>query len=304
MKHVCCLLIFLSIESYSLLAQQTPDLSYNPKIGAKMYPDGDGPIIYMDKAHKNFHTRDGRYTAFTRVLEADGYRVADFDQAFSSEALKNVKILVIANALGEESHPVVKPTKSAFTDEEVQSIKKWVAEGGALFLIADHMPFAGAAANLAQAFDFEFYDGFAMYNPKKGKIDYTLEDKNLASHAITQGRNQAEQVTRVRSFTGQGFKIPEGAESILKLDSNQKIYLTEAMWEFNEDTEQFPATDLSQGAIMKYKKGRLVMFGEAAMFSAQLAFKKKMKVGMNAKGAEQNYQLLLNLVHWLDGKLD
>jgi hypothetical protein len=45
------------------------------------------------------------------------------------------------------------------------------------------------------------------------------------------------------------------------------------------------------------------MFGEAAMFSAQLAGPQKRKVGMNDELAKQNYQLLLNIIHWLDGKL-
>ncbi|MFT5253862.1 MAG: hypothetical protein ACI87N_002915 [Flavobacteriales bacterium] len=55
-----------------------------------------------------------------------------------------------------------------------------------------------------------------------------------------------------------------------------------------------------QGAYKKYGKGKVVVFGEAAMFSAQLAGAKK-KMGMNNKVAPENYQLLLNIIHWLDG---
>jgi hypothetical protein len=46
------------------------------------------------------------------------------------------------------------------------------------------------------------------------------------------------------------------------------------------------------------------MFGEAAMFTAQLAGPQQTKAGMNSDYAEQNYQLLLNIIHWLDGKPD
>ena len=44
------------------------------------------------------------------------------------------------------------------------------------------------------------------------------------------------------------------------------------------------------------------MFGEAAMFSAQLAGPNKIRVGMNSDYAGENYKLLLNIIHWLDRK--
>ena len=35
------------------------------------------------------------------------------------------------------------------------------------------------------------------------------------------------------------------------------------------------------------------------MFTAQLSGPEREPVGMNAPGAEQNFQLVLNLLHWL-----
>jgi hypothetical protein len=55
---------------------------------------------------------------------------------------------------------------------------------------------------------------------------------------------------------------------------------------------------------MKYGKGRLVIFGEAAMFTAQLAGPTKARAGMNADYADENYRLLLNIIHWLDGRFE
>lgn len=40
------------------------------------------------------------------------------------------------------------------------------------------------------------------------------------------------------------------------------------------------------------------------MFTAQLAGVDRIRVGMNTKEVEENYQLLLNIVHWLDDKLE
>jgi hypothetical protein len=50
---------------------------------------------------------------------------------------------------------------------------------------------------------------------------------------------------------------------------------------------------------MKVGKGRVAVFGEAGMFTAQLAGPKQTPMGMNAPEAEQNHQLVLNLLHWL-----
>ena len=50
---------------------------------------------------------------------------------------------------------------------------------------------------------------------------------------------------------------------------------------------------------MKVGKGRVAVFGEAGMFTAQLAGPKQRPMGMNAPEAKQNHQLLLNVMHWL-----
>ena len=40
------------------------------------------------------------------------------------------------------------------------------------------------------------------------------------------------------------------------------------------------------------------------MFTAQLVGPEKIWAGMNAEIAKENYRLLLNRIHWLDGNLD
>ena len=78
--------------------------------------------------------------------------------------------------------------------------------------------------------------------------------------------------------------------------------MPQTAWEFKKDTPVRSAEDFAQGAYMKYGKGRIVVFGEAAMFTAQVQGKDK--VGMNQKSASQNAQFLLNIFHWFDGMLD
>jgi hypothetical protein len=82
------------------------------------------------------------------------------------------------------------------------------------------------------------------------------------------------------------------------------IFLPDTAWVIKKDTPKFDVKGWSQGAYKKYGKGKVVAFGEAAMFSAQLAGPGKIKMGMNNEAAPENYQLLLNIIHWLDGKLE
>ena len=50
---------------------------------------------------------------------------------------------------------------------------------------------------------------------------------------------------------------------------------------------------------MPISSGRAAFFGEAAMFTAQVAGPDRIPIGMNAPQAEQNFQFVLNVMHWL-----
>lgn len=76
--------------------------------------------------------------------------------------------------------------------------------------------------------------------------------------------------------------------------------MPDTSWNFKETTKRMSAAGWSQEAVKKYGKGRVAMWGEAAMFSAQTAIDKKF--GLNAPYAKYNLQLLLNIIHWLYGK--
>ena len=60
------------------------------------------------------------------------------------------------------------------------------------------------------------------------------------------------------------------------------------------------AAGRAQGIAFKFGKGRVVVLGEAAMMSAQLAGPEKRRMGMNMPGSD-NRQLALNIMHWLSG---
>jgi len=300
-KSISSIFVLFMLPAF-LIAQQVEDTTYNPSILHPAYEKGEGPVVLIDEAHYNYHTPEGRYKPFALLLQGDGYVVKSNKNPFSFEQLEKGKILVIANALSEASHENwVNPSSSAFTNEEIKTVKSWVKKGGSLLLIADHMPFAGDAAELAAAFGFQFNNGFALDSNLRGIIDFSTDNGMLKICAITSGRNEEENVAHVVSFTGQAFSIPEKASSIMQFDKRFLVYSPDTAWRFNAQTPVAPAEGLSQGAYMKYGKGRVVVFGEAAMFTAQLAGPNQYRVGMNSPQAESNYKLVLNVIHWLDG---
>jgi hypothetical protein len=288
-----------------LFSQQVADTAYNPVIHNPAYDPGKGPVVFIDEGHNNFHTKNGRYIAFSKLIERDGYVVRAYPGLFKKKELSGGKILVIANALNEMN--VVNwflPTPSAFTKAELEVVNQWVKDGGSLFLIADHMPMAGAAKDMAAGFGFGFSNGFAFDTISRGPSFFNLKEKTLIESIITTGRDSTERTEQIVTFTGQGFQIPADATPILLFNKNYMNMLPDTAWVFTEKTQKFNIGGWSQGAYKKYGKGRIVVFGEAAMFTAQLAGPEQMKVGMNSEVAPQNHKLLLNIIHWLDGKLE
>jgi hypothetical protein len=296
-----CILIFPAW----LFSQQITDTAYHPAIPKPEYDPGRGPIVFIDEGHHNFHTKEGRYKPFSNLLESDGYVVKEYTGDFGKKELSGGKILVVANALNEKNEADwFLPTPSAFTKAEIVAVKDWVHEGGSLLLIADHMPMAGAAKDLAAEFGFGFTNGFVLDTISGGPAYFSLKEKTLIESIITKGRNPAESVDQIVSFTGQGFNIPADGNPVLLFNKNLVNLQPDTAWVFNKKTPVFNAAGLSQGAYKSYGKGKVAVFGEAAMFTAQLAGPEQWRIGMNSDIAPQNYQLALNVIHWLDGKLE
>jgi len=294
---VCLFLLFLSV---AVGAQQLPDPEFNPAVANPAYTKSE-PRVLFDEAHHNFHTTDGRYKPFADLLRNDGYRVVRNRQPFSKEVLNSFKVLVIANALGAEEMDDTGADESAFTEEECQAVQDWVKGGGSLLLIADHAPFGGAASSLASRFGVDMSKAFTydQANSVAGNpsvLIFSRDNKLLASHPITDGRDEKERVNRVESFTGQSLKGPADSVAILKLSDTAKDTPDQNM------DASVSAAGRAQALAFKFGKGRVVVQGEAAMLSAQISGPEKTKMGMNVPGND-NKQYALNVMHWLSGLL-
>ena len=307
--------IFAIFASVAVLAQQQiADPDFKPTIGKPSYSGANHPLVVLDEAHANFHTVAGRYKPFADLLTADGYRVEPGTQAFAARSLAGVRVLAIANALGAGfNNDNAKDPPSAFTDAECDVVRDWVRGGGSLLLIADHSPFGATAATLASRFGVDMGKGYA-WQIKAGaepttNLTYSRGDGSLGTHPITNG------VGRVVAFTGQSLSVPGGAVALLKLGpSSYESSATTgeediAAAQAGKPHQGRNVAGRAQGVAFPFGNGRVVVTGEAAMFSAQVTRftdpqgrVEEMKMGMNVPGND-NARFLLNIMRWLT-KLD
>lgn len=265
-----------------------------------LYPAGAGPLVAVDEGHNNYHTLEGRYAPFGAVLRNDGYRLVSLTGRFDAAALNPVRVLVIANALAPSNAGNGNwklPTPSAFSAEEIKVLQAWVRGGGALFLIADHMPFAGAAGELGRAFGFRFDNVYAVKGDGKPEI-FSRAAGTLSDNAVTRGGGERPAVDEVQTFMGSSFRAPRAAIPIMSLDEGWTLRYPTVAGKFDAETRQRAATrDDLRAAALNYGKGRVVVVGEAAVFTNQLV--NGQTYGFGRPSARQNKQFLLNVVEWL-----
>jgi hypothetical protein len=187
-------------------------------------------------------------------------------------------------------------------------VEQWVKQGGRLLLVADHAPAGEAAAGLAAAFGVEMH-GWWAEDARDGYHDpvtrhpaflvFSRDNGLLRAHPITDGRNPAECVRTVMTFTGQAMSIPAGAFPLLPLSESAREY----PYRRSRESESRSAAGLAQGVALVHGAGRVVVFGEAAALTAQIS---KMpdggafRFGINRSGLD-NAQMVLNAMHWLAG---
>lgn len=304
-----------------LQAQQMADPHFETKVAHPAYAESH-PKVLIDEAHANFHTAEGRYKPFADLLRSDGYEVIRGTKKFDKGSLDGISVLVISNATAPNASD--QESAPAFTDEECDAVRDWVRAGGALLLIADHTPFGSAAERLAKRFGVEMGKGFAFDlansegNPTV--LVFSRENGLLGDHPLLRGRDSSEEVKRVVAFTGQSLSVPEAATALMKLsvgayESPSRPELQAALQatvsgaaaaEITAHAK--PAAGRAQGIAMTFGKGRVVMLGEAALFSAQIVRfrqadqERELKMGMNVPGNDDR-QFALNVTHWLSGWL-
>jgi hypothetical protein len=274
------LVLSLALLASPALAQQVADDKADVSVAGPTWPKDAGPVLAIDAAHKNFHTIDGRFAPFAALARNDGFRVVGNDTPFTAKSLAKVQLLVMANAAED------------LTPDEIKTVRAWVEGGGDLLLIADHMPFSHAADGLARAFGFQFESSFA-FEPVRGPEQFSRANGRLVEGPLTGGG-----IDSVYAFTGTVLHAPPQATVVMRLGTGWSILYPQEPWKFDGVPQRASDDRDLRGAILAVGKGRVALFSEAAMFSAQRT-PQGAGMGFNYPQATQNKAFILNVLRWL-----
>lgn len=283
---------------------QRADMSTDMTVKVPAFSSRASPIVLFDADHQNFHDLESTFKPFATLLRNDGVTLRSHTEAFTLEVLEGADLLIITNAMGPDQN-----TTSAFTQSEIKSLIEWVRTGGSLLLIADHDPFGSAASALADAFGVGMESVWTVdtlrMNEAIGKstwLEFTRDNEGLGSHPILNPGSSESRINRVITFTGQSLSFDSTWAPILQLSESARNYYTRdnASVISADVSTYFPVPGQAQLIAREYGAGRIVIAGEAAMFTAQEVriFFKTMRAGFNYAGYD-NKQLILNIVQWL-----
>jgi hypothetical protein len=236
------------------------------------------------------------------LLREDGYRVRFNTVDFLPATLADTRVLVIANASGGAKPQFLginlpiggggERSAPAFSQQEIGVLEHWVTQGGSLLLIADHAPFGASNAPLAAAFGVRMHAGFTEV-PKEvsDPLRFTRGNGRLdIAHPIVSGVDGGAPVTCVQTFTGQSLDGPPAASILLRLPPNAVESVDD-----HGTLREVPA-GAAQGLAFRHGRGRVVVLGEAAMLTAQVA--DRVPFGMQLPGCD-NVAFARNVLRWL-----
>lgn len=289
-----------------LLAQRA-DYGWDPPAVQPTFTS-EHPRVLFDEGHYNASTAGftGRYWPFAQLLRADGCILQRGHGALTRDVLRDVRILVIANAAGAPKPQLFginlpvstdkRRSDPAFTEAEVEVVRSWVEEGGSLLLIADHAPFGEAAAALGSAMGVTMNKGFVEV---PGEISdpllFSAQNGRLGQHPIIAGDRPETAVSRVMTYTGQSLDGPPGAAVLLGLPETAM----EAVPSGDGQLIERPA-GRAQGVAFDFGRGRVVVLGEGGMVTAQVS--RRVAYGINSPDND-NRIFVLNVMKWLSRHL-
>lgn len=281
------------VSGTPLEAQQVIDTAFRAPVGKPAFTLGTGPVVLIDQGH--FNAVDStRYRPAMDLLRRDGYVVERLMGPVTRDALARARILV-SFMYGSSARAAIARLRqqnpgltniSAFNDTEIAIIRDWIETGGSFLFAVDHQPAPLAVDALTRSLGLQFLNGIAFIDPS-ARLTFRRADSTLSDHSITQG------IEQVATFGGSAFRLERQGEPLLVLGAGVRMY-------FASDSSEIPVSGWLQGAALTIGKGRLVVFGEAGMFTAELNAPGN-PMGMNAAIARQNPQFLLNAVRWLAG---
>jgi len=134
--------------------------------------------IYLDEAHKERTALDN-YTAFKAQLKAKGKVLVRSRKPLTASALRTKDLLII----GGPEHPwVFGRGDDKWSRTEVRAIQRFVARGGALFMLGEGLGSAEEMSVVTAPYGITFSEDSVG--------DVTLSRNDLTPHSLTEGVNE------------------------------------------------------------------------------------------------------------------
>ena len=238
-----------------------------------------GPRVSIDLGHFNDAPADSRFLALGDLLIWDGYRVTRSKQYLVPEYLKEIRVLVIGNALPYPAGvgrlaDAAGWSRATFAPDEVRAVRDWVRAGGSLLLEADVPRSGQGAAPLANALGLAFHDCPAPV---------FLPAVEAGQHPIRNGRSEYnERVDTVAALAGGWI---------------------EALWPDAAAAALLTAPPAAAGSCAAGKPLALALEfgrGRVVALSAQLERNEDLVRSTRVDPARfDNRQFILNVMHWL-----
>lgn len=288
----------------ALAQRQLPDLEFAFANDHPAYPADGGPVIALSTLNSPLVQRGG-YDPLLKLARTDGFRAARVDGTLAEILAGKPDILVVINAYSRNfaDFPAMDPP-SAYSDADIEAVRKWVSDGGSLLILADHAPFGGGSSKLASAFGFTFLNGHvaeeksAQAGYVRVDIDFTPQNGLSTDHPVTDGGTGRRKIGHYFAFGGQAFIPPEKAKTLLRIPDGWSAIFSYAIERELRNAPRIDASGMSQGAVSEFGSGRLAVFGEAGGFSAQIVDGTD-RFGFSSPQGRDNPDFALSLLRWL-----
>lgn len=298
-------------------AQQRNDSLFDASVSRPAHTTAH-PRVLIDAGHNNAFSKgqpgSRRIDPFITLLTNDGFQPEVARLKFDAGVISEYPIAVITTA---QCLPASDSTcGSAFTDEEIQTVRRWIQNGGRLLLCADHFPFDRSAQGLAAALGATIGDGLVEdsthFDRGEGHptdlgmlvsaLLFARTDGLIGTHAIITGRGTAERVDSVILFGGSSVTGPPNSIPLLLLSRFAVNVKSPISWPGLSPVFQPDARNLGRAAAVAFilGKGRVVITGDATWLTAQrvTAPPYDFRLGM-ARRDSGDKQFALNIMRWL-----
>ena len=185
------------VKEETLIFNNHDEISVKVDLGG----EPNGRKILFDEAHLPAYSIgsnpsydvDGGYSEFANLLIVGGYNVETIDP----------NTIIDSSVLSEADILVIVCSQNAYTVSELDSIEKWVKEGGSLLVVTDWGVHGYQMDTIIARFGLDFSNDLLNDSDDHiipGKTTWiAFEDLNLQSHSITLG------ISRIEMYSADGL---------------------------------------------------------------------------------------------------